>query len=705
LQDDVKEPHETPTPAENPAPEPAVHVAPAARSDGSVRVEIEESDEEEEEVAPKAHAHSLAAMSKKEFAMLTKRLQDKPTERTLFCSRRDGDSVAYANKNEALRDKEGRKVILKIEEVPDASGLDNLLKDAERCSILWKKHQGYVVPLRSDVENISDPDEAAEAAEAWNFLQVTVPRILDVLHVLASNSELHCELSSTAVKHIWPLISSKTWRQKVLELLMEWSQVTVSARALAEFASRYPKPHLQLLVDAVTREEKDNIMPPNFEETARKATERLDKGQSGIEEALDDMLRGLSSLSAAELAVSTLGNVCVAGHVLPNFKEQIAPFCDVIVEALSRHLKPLDWRLCGRAAGTIANICRCGSVFLDGVQEKCLVPLVTALREEAKDQGPSSMVQSLGAGLGKSKLPFVKATARLLGALQNFIVLRPSGLKRVHELGVLEIVLPLMETTGQAATIGSSEFADEEPSIIASRALTLASRLVREAPDEMALKTEIDILCRMDRILEHECRAVGAPERQNGFDTLDLALRILTALITKREGVLDRLTSKAPRFQELPEGVELSDLKPVIPFGKLVSRLMKLMKTLKAEGHLTPEHEGSATSRIRGNLALLFAKLVEAQADSDAPPDMKEPNFEALVEIFVDWLRKERGAVQQNIGVCLTRLAQTPRYKQRVRDLNGIESLHQIMLPKVQADKEEAMRQHRLKGRVQGGMD
>ena len=53
--------------------------------------------------------------------------------------------------------------------------------------------------------------------------------------------------------------------------------------------------------------------------------------------------------------------------------------------------------------------------------------------------------------------------------------------------------------------------------------------------------------------------------------------------------------------------------------------------------------------------------------------------------------------MQQNIGVCLTRLAQNPQYRQRVRDLNGIESLHQIMLPKVEAQKAEASRLHRLK--------
>jgi hypothetical protein len=148
----------------------------------------------------------------------------------------------------------------------------------------------------------------------------------------------------------------------------------------------------------------------------------------------------------------------------------------------------------------------------------------------------------------------------------------------------------------------------------------------------------------------------------------------------------------------------LSELKPALPFGKLVSRLIKLMGGLKKDVHACPDDEQSKESRMRGNLALLFARIVEAQGESDASPKLKELNFETLVDIFVDWLRKERGPVQQNIGVGLTRLATNPQYRQRVRDLNGIESLHQIMLPKVQAQKAEASRQHRLKENTGAGL-
>lgn len=515
--------------------------------------------------------------------------------------------------------------------------------------------------------------------------------------VLASSSELHCELTSNAVRHVWPFLGSEVWRHKVLELLHEWSQCSVSARALAEFASRYPEPHFRLLVEAVTQDKKENLLPPNFEEIAKAATAKLEKGgggESGIDAALNDMMAGLTQMSAAELAVSTLGNVCVAGHPLPNFKEQVAPFCDEIVGALVRQLKPQDWRLCGRAAGTMANILRLGPLYVDAVQDRCLEPLVKALREEADNtQGSSSMRD-----MASMNMPFVKATSRLLGALVNFIVIRPSALKLVSDLGVLAIVVPMMEVKGQPG-VASSDHLDENPTVIQARALTIASRLVREHPETIPLKLETDILCRIDRILEHECRNVGKSGReQSAFDTLDLALRILVGLLTKKEGALDRLTGKAPRCQELPEGVNsLEDMKPAVPFGKLVSRLMKLAQALKADSHMSPDDEGTATSRIRGNLALLFARLVDAQGESDASSVFQDIDFECLVEIFVNWLRKERGPVQQNVGVVLTRMASSVQYKQRVRDLNGMDSLHQIMLPKVEKQKAEANRLHRLK--------
>jgi len=173
---------------------------------------------------------------------------------------------------------------------------------------------------------------------------------------------------------------------------------------------------------------------------------------------------------------------------------------------------------------------------------------------------------------------------------------------------------------------------------------------------------------------------------------------MLSVLIVKTPGGLDRLVEKMPRVEELPDGARAppAPAGPAVPFGGLVQRLAALLRALQPRAHAAPDDEGSTLSRMRGNLAVLFSRLSDEQAREDAAPALREADFSPLVSAFMDCLRKERGAVQQNIGVCVTRLAHNPRYRQQVRDLNGIESLHQIQLPKVEAEKAEAARQHRL---------
>ena len=77
------------------------------------------------------------------------------------------------------------------------------------------------------------------------------------MHLLASNSDLHSDLTATAVRHVWPLLAAASWRHEVLKVLMEWSQRPLSGKAMAQFAGRYPDPHLRLLLDAITHETKD----------------------------------------------------------------------------------------------------------------------------------------------------------------------------------------------------------------------------------------------------------------------------------------------------------------------------------------------------------------------------------------------------------------------------------------------------------------
>merc|ERR1719230_1897869 len=148
---------------------------------------------------------------------------------------------------------------------------------------------------------------------------------------------------------------------------------------MAEYASRYPDPSLRLLIEAVTQDTKENVLPPNFEDRARAASERLDRGEKDVESALQEVLEGLTKPSVTELAMSCLGNLCLAGQHYPAFQEQMAPVCDALVGALAGRLKPLDWRLCGRAAGAVCNVLPLGDCYVNAVREKCVAPLVNTL--------------------------------------------------------------------------------------------------------------------------------------------------------------------------------------------------------------------------------------------------------------------------------------------------------------------------------------
>eukprot|EP00933_Yihiella_yeosuensis_P038890 TRINITY_DN32836_c0_g2_i1.p1 TRINITY_DN32836_c0_g2~~TRINITY_DN32836_c0_g2_i1.p1 ORF type:complete len:1121 (+),score=299.94 TRINITY_DN32836_c0_g2_i1:74-3364(+) len=683
-------------------------VAGDVASPGTVRVEIEESDEEDEEEdaaqilksSSAPQAGSLTSLSKQDFAQLVKKLKSSNAERIKFCARKGGDAISAPAKKE---DK-GRKIDLKtVEEVAEASRLDGVLKDAERCCILWKKRrpnaQGKVIMQ----------DDEPEAKEADAFVSLVAPRLIAVLHVLATSSDHHCALTAPAIKHIWPLLAVDALRYDVLRVLMEWSQRSISGKAMADFASRYPEPHVSMLISILNTESKDSLLPPGFEDRAKKAADRLELGQKDVESALEEVMQGLMTHSPVELAVSTLGNVCLAGQPNPIFREAFGPLSKDIVAAIARHLRPLDWRVCGRAAGAICNTLRLGDTFAGQVQEQCTKPLVTALKEECKAGSPGSKMKDMFKGQGN--IPGVGdflpsgSTARLLGALLNLVIVRPAALIEVRELGTLELIVPLIDPAADPSTGSAGSLADDEggPGVIASRAALLTARLLG-TQQKLPQNVEVDLLQRLFRMLDGmNLSAVKASLKKNpdekitALEWIDPAIRMLTIMIMKIDGVLDRLTDRAPRIEELPDDIdELPSQEAAVSFADLVARLTDLAIAIQPREHVSSSGEGLTASRLRGNLALLFGHLSDAQAAENAPPAIRELRLSALCDVFIDTLKKERGAVQSNIGVCVTKLAQNPLYRQKVRDLNGIESLHQIQLPKVNAKKAEEMRKHRL---------
>jgi tetratricopeptide (TPR) repeat protein len=670
---------------------------------GPVRVEIEESEDEEDAEALSVlnlhYANSLSGLGKQEFADLFARLKSNADERSAFCARGGCNSTcARAEDSHKLK-------ISAVEEVSELSRLDATLRDAERCCVLWRKGIGNVVPLRDDVKQMASGDEARqmqETREEVAFLHVTTPRVLSVLHILASFSDHHCALTMPAVRHIWPLLENVEWRQDVLELLMEWSQRSISAKAMVEFAGRYPDPHLHRLLEIIKTETKENMMPPGFEDRAQRACLRMEQEAPGaIETALADVMQGLAVQSPTELAISILGNMCLSGHLMPIFKEQLATLMEDFLRALCRFLKPQNWRLCGRTAGAICNLVRCGELFAKAVQEHCLVPLVAALRDECAQEGPASLLKSMCSREEAAAMSYQGSASRLLGALINLLVIRPSAMQQVLELGVLDITLPLIDPDAEL-DLHDTLTEDNEGSsgAVSSRAALLSSRLLGSEPSRLSREAEADLLSRLFRLLERhgEAPLAQAGDLEAELQNLDITVRLVTIILTRTPGALERITQTLPRCVELADNATAPppDHVPAVSFVDLCALLTKLVVAAEPTKHVGPDEEGGLRSRIAGNLALLFGALCEAQDKESASPALRELNLSPLVRTFVSLLRKERGRAQQNIGVCVTRLAQSSRYRQQVRDLKGIESLHQIQLPHVQAQKAEAERLHRL---------
>lgn len=648
--------------------------AEAAEAAEGVRVEIEESDEETTEAAPVVAVeasgeplHSLERLNKKEFSQLLKDL-DNATFRSAFCARSTAGTASGAKADQWV----GRKIDLKVDEVVQPSRLDSALHHMERCCVLWRK--------RRRTEGVMQmQDDEPEAKDADDFVELVTPRALSVLLALAKQNDHHCSLTVPAVRHVWPLLEgSQQWRYEILSLLFEWSQRSISAKAMAEFAARYPQ-HLQMLIDIVAKEKKEDALPPGFQDNAKKAADFLELGS---EAAMQQMMDSLLVQSPMELAIGSVGNLCAAGASLNLFQEQISGLVPAMVSALRRHLRPNDWRVCGPAAGALCNLLRLPSAAAE--VESCSELLLKALSEETKPE--IAAMKELKAQL-PSRL-VVSATSRLLGVLVNLVVCRPTSLAQLQHHGALEIVLPLLDPEAY-----SSQGSDDEPQVISTRVCLLSGRLIGAFPDALKLDQEMQLLQKLQKILQTISEFISKVAGKTSIDEkilelFDPPVRLLVTLLTKT-GALTRLARRSEENSE-----------PSRSLSSVVLHLSQLLKALLPAQHLVKEEEGASASRLRGNLALLFGQLSEMQAANEDAAVWKALDLGDVVETFLEMFRRERGAAQHNLGVCITKFCSNGRYRERVKEGNGLESLHQIQLPKVNDQKEKEQRMHRLETSV-----
>merc|ERR1712093_119283 len=119
-----------------------------------------------------------------------------------------------------------------------------------------------------------------------------------------------------------------------------------------------------------------------------------------------------------------------------------------------------------------------------------------------------------------------------------------------------------------------------------------------------------------------------------------------------------------------------------------IDRLLGVCQRLKPMEYVS-EEEPTVFSMVRGNLAVLFGHLATEQEKPGQPKALVDLELKGCVGIFIECLRREREkSAQHNAGVCVTKLAQSERYRAAVRNLNGFESLHQIQLGNLEKKKE-----------------
>merc|ERR1711937_808306 len=168
----------------------------------------------------------------------------------------------------------------------------------------------------------------------------------------------------------------------------------------------------------------------------------------------------------------------------------------------------------------------------------------------------------------------------------------------------------------------------------------------------------------------------------------NIAMRILVTILTKTD-TLQRLAAvEPPRIQDLDDLDEIGAADPQMPLRDLVDLVIDLALRLVPKQYLPPGETNLSSSQMRGNMALLFGHISDLQQKAGAPESIMNLNLGPAVDILIDYLKKERASVQHNAGVGLTKLAQNPMYRQRVRDLKGFETLHQIQAKNLESKKD-----------------
>merc|ERR1711904_742734 len=187
-------------------------------------------------------------------------------------------------------------------------------------------------------------------------------------------------------------------------------------------------------------------------------------------------------------------------------------------------------------------------------------------------------------------------------------------------------------------------------------------------------------------IIKAEVRADGCNNKV--LQLPNIAMRILVAILTKTDTLQRLAAAEPPRIQDLDDLDDIGAADPQLPLRDLMDLVIDLALRLVPKDYLPPGQANSASSQMRGNMSLLFGHISDLQQKAGVPEALQSLTLGPTVDILIDYLKKERASVQHNAGVGLTKLAQNPMYRQRVRDLKGFETLHQIQAKNLESKKD-----------------